>query len=85
MATHRERIEQAEREVVEAAIAQSHCTEYHGELECVRKRLHPAVDALLALRAACCPECGGSGARHLMQPHEAPCPAGCDNGRRRDA
>lgn len=94
MTSHADRVREAERAVVEAAVAQATCLEYHATLKCVHEKLDPAVDALLALRAATCSECEGYGVKaRIIQ--RAPdweekrlietCPAGCDAGRRRDA
>lgn len=46
-----------------------------------------AVDRYRALLAATCPQCGGAGriGRWNTTPYMAdPCPANCDNGRKRD-
>lgn len=87
--THADKVREAEREVVEAAVEfTTHPDRPLGN------KVDAAVDALLALRAATCPTCGGSG--YSAGPVDNPyrpgsgdigiaCRAGRDAGRRRDA
>lgn len=86
MTTHRERIEQAEREVVERAVEQANVwTGGRGDFNEAAHGTNEAAYALLALRASCCPECGGTGVRFPLIAdgfgYAQNCPAGCDNGR----
>jgi hypothetical protein len=88
--THAERIRDAERAVVEAAtgLIQSQAGLLAAAKYVVLER---AVDALVVLRAECCPECKGTGyvARRDDGMNECDeygdpvCPAHCDAGRRR--
>ncbi len=85
--THAERVREAERAVLDEAIKYAGYEEYNSAPLC------RATDALLALRAATCPTCGGTGVRnghpgwcdreHMFPASPSPCPAGCDNGRTR--
>lgn len=102
--THADRVKEAERAVIEAALAQEY--KARSVIGVLREPLgkntdyvvftaqtNEAVGALLALSAATCPECGGEGVQRgayqdglTMRwiPDSVPCPAKCDNGRRRD-
>ena len=61
MSQHSDRLQAAEREVIDCAVS---CEGPHrppGPVNYYRRRIHVAVRNLLALRALTCPECGGSG------------------------
>ncbi len=80
--THAEKLHQAERAVIEKAIAWHNVTagpRFTSEHE---DALDRAVKALVRLRAATCPTCGGTGSVETAV-WPARCPAGCDNGRTR--
>lgn len=88
--THADRIREAERAVIEAVIIASKVSRDPdvgvADAHIAYNREERAVDALLALRAATCPKCGGMGAVFGDDPRMSfapPCPAGCDSGRRR--
>lgn len=81
MSTHSERIREAERKVIEAAKDATR----RGEL-----RVHSiiamerAVEELLLLEFQACPKCGGDGHHPDYISRAFMCPAGCDNGRKRE-
>lgn len=95
--THADRVKEAERAVIEAALAQEY--KARSVIGVLREPLgkntdyvvftaqtNEAVGALLALSAATCQECRGDGDHPDHDYHGGyPCPANCDNGRRRGA
>lgn len=96
MSTHAERVKEAERAVVEASVARrsvfnesisGRVDEWKAQLMLAIDALDACVDALLSLRAATCPTCGGSGEKFggydgFGEPVDVPCPAGCERGRK---
>ena len=79
--THAEAVQAAERQVVEAVLARR-IAERRANWHAADPEIAEPADALLALRAATCPTCGGSGVEVLAQ-YEGDCPAGCERGKRR--
>lgn len=87
--THADRVREAERTVVEAAVASRLADALMPSGHTLRATVTEAVDALLALRAATCTYCDGYGtsdsARDISEGRRGPrCPANCDAGRRRE-
>ncbi len=83
MSTHSERIREAERKVIEAAMHWA-----TGERASNDAELLESVRALHALALAACPKCGGTGSvTHHIDEDDTPvvirC-SGCDNGRKRE-
>lgn len=93
MSTHADRIREAER--AELLAGEQYFRDkgsQHGQKRAAAlKWLTRCISERLALRAATCPTCGGTGdgerSRYAGCPGivTPPCPANCDNGRRRDA
>jgi hypothetical protein len=95
--THAEKVREAERAVIAAAIAQAH--KEHSVTYILQKPLGSDTDYVVftvqtndrlreleSLRAATCPTCYGTGTvETAVWPVGglAACPAGCDNGRKR--
>lgn len=97
MASHAEQVQQAKDALVEAAMEFSDPPTVKAEwsqgdevsaLGAERlNRIEARANAYRALLAATCPQCGGAGriGRWNTTPYMAdPCPAKCDNGRKRD-
>ena len=91
--THAEKVREAERAVIAAAIAQAH--KEHSVTYILQKPLGSDTDYVVftvqtndrlreleSLRAATCPTCYGTGTVETAV-WPARCPAGCDNGRTR--
>jgi hypothetical protein len=75
--SHAERVREQERRVLEAVDKWA-----QNELE--SDDLASENINLVFLHAETCPECKGEGTVHLeLECANLPCPAGCDNGRRR--
>lgn len=87
--THAEKVREAERKVIEKAIAWDKAPGGRVALYATSD-LHSALDHLETLSAATCPTCGGTGDREATYDSDDgrfiprwSCPAGCDNGRTR--
>lgn len=88
MATHADAVREAERAVVEAAVEWDARPGGVAALNATAA-LYDAIKALLALRAATCSVCGGTGeitvasTRGGYATDDIRCPAGCERGKRR--
>lgn len=86
--THAEAVQAAERQVVEAVLARR-IAERRANWHAADPEIAEPADALLALRAATCQECGGTGeitvasTRGGYATDDIRCPAGCERGKRR--